>query len=323
MLDVDLQVSRLAAELAARTYRPGQGRSFWIRDPKLRKIFALPFRDRVAQHLLIAATSALTERTLAPQSFACREGMGTHRALRRAADCARHRAFVLRVDVRRYFPSIDHQILRRQLDRVTPPAWRWLRDAFLDAPAEVERVSHWFPGDELLAPLRRHGLPIGSLTSQIWANVYLSPVDHLIGSHLGIGTFVRYCDDLLVFDDDAGRLREALARIEERATLLRLKLHPAKTRLHRTTDPVPFLGFVLRRTPGGVQLRLEHENVVRMRARLAEVRALYSAGALPLGDVVSRLRAWLAHAAHGHTRALVRAELSRLTFARDGDEHSS
>jgi len=67
-----------------------------------------------------------------------------------------------------------------------------------------------FPGDDLLTPLGRpRGLPIGNLTSQIWANMMLTPVDHLIGSHLGLGTFVRYCDDILVFDNDPGRLRAA------------------------------------------------------------------------------------------------------------------
>lgn len=317
LLDVDRCSALLADELARRTYRPGAGRSFWIRDPKLRCIFALPFRDRVVQHLLIDTTLAAIESRLAPQAYACRRGRGTHRCLERATQLAGRHTFVLRIDIRRYFPSIDHSLLRRMLDPSTPPGWRWLRDVFLDGPTQVERVAHWFTGDDLFAPLRPHGLPIGSLTSQIWANVYLSPVDHLLGSHLEIGTFVRYCDDLLIFDDDKQRLRAALTRIELRAAELRLKLHPRKTRLHRTTDPVPFLGFVLRRRRRDwVQVRLQHENVVRMRARLATSRALYAAGAVTLNEVASQVRAWLAHAAHGHTRSLCEAELRRLSWTR-------
>lgn len=319
LLDLDRSMASLAAALADRTYRPGAGRAFWIQDPKPRRIFALPFRDRVAQHLLIAATLPLIEPRLAPQSYACRTGRGTHRALRRAADLTRTRRFVLRIDVRRFFPSVDHAILRRLLDPTTPPAWRWLRDVFLDAPVEVERVAFHFPGDDLLTPLARpHGLPIGSLTSQIWANVMLSPVDHLLGSCLGLGDFVRYCDDLLVFHDDPGRLRAALAAVEARCLALRLRLHPGKTRLHRTTDPVPFVGFVLRRTPTGVSVRLRHENVVRFRRRMAAVRTLHAAGALPLAEVTQRVRAWLSHARHGQTRALCEAELARLTFGGGG-----
>ncbi|MBI5479966.1 MAG: RNA-directed DNA polymerase [Deltaproteobacteria bacterium] len=320
MLDLDRHVHDLAADLAAGTYRPAAGRAFWIRDPKPRLICALPFRDRVAQHLLIEATLPAIERSLRPQTYACRRGFGTHAGLRRAADLARTHAFVLRVDVRRFFPSRDHAVRRRLLDHTTPPPWRWLRDRFLDAPAQVERVVQHFPGDDLLTPLARpHGLPIGSLTSQIWANVYLAPIDHLLAAHLGLGTFVRYCDDLLVFHDDPGRLRAALAAIRDRALELRLRLHPTKTRRHRTSDPVPFLGFVLRRRGQGVQVRLRHENVRRMRGRMRVVRALFACGALDVEEVTSRVRAWLAHARHGHTRALLEAELARLTFTR-GDE---
>ena len=307
----------LAGELARGTYRPGPGRAFWIHDPKPRLIYALPFRDRVAQHLLIEATLPAIERSLRPQTYACRRGFGTHAGLRRAADLARTHAFVLRIDIRRFFPSMDHAVLRRLLDRTTPPAWRWLRDRFLDAPARVERVVQHFPGDDLLTPLARpHGLPIGSLTSQIWANVYLAPIDHLLAAHLGLGTFVRYCDDLLVFHDDPDRLRAALAALHARALALRLRLHPTKTRLHRTTDPVPFLGFVLRRRGQGVQVRLRHDNVRRMRARMRLCRALFATGALSVEDVTSRVRAWLAHARHGHTRALLEVELARLAFTR-------
>jgi RNA-directed DNA polymerase len=193
-----------------------------------------------------------------------------------------------------------------------------LRDAFLDARMGCEHVAWHFPGDDLFAPLlRSHGLPIGSLTSQVWANAFLTPVDHVIASHLGLGTFVRYCDDILVFDDDAGRLRDALVAIQERAHGLRLRLHPDKTRLHRTADPVAFLGFVLRQAYGGVQVRLRTENVRRFRRRMALNRALFEAGALDACEVVARVRAWLAHARHGHTRTLCEAELARLAFVRE------
>ncbi len=317
LLDSARHLDDLARELVARTYRPGRGHSFWIHDPKRRRIFALPFRDRVAQHVLIAATLSLLERGSAPQSYACRTGKGTHRCLQRAIQLTRNKRFVLRVDIRKFFPSIDHAILRRLLDPVTPMELRWLRDAFLDAAVECEPVAWHFRDDDLFSPLlRSHGLPIGSLTSQVWANVFLTPVDHLIASQLGLGTFVRYCDDILVFDDDPGRLRDALVAIEQRACALRLRLHPIKTRLHRTADPVAFLGFVLRRDGDGVQVRLRTENVRRFRERMKLTRVLFEAGALGPPEVVAQVRAWLAHARHGHTRALCERELARLAFIR-------
>ncbi len=315
LLDIDAHAASLAADLTSERYQPGLGRSFLVRDPKERLIFALPFRDRVAQHVLIDATLPAIERSMAPQSFACRTGMGTHRCLERAANLTRHHRFVLRIDIRKFFPTIDYAILRRLLDRTTPPALRWLRDRFIDSHVETERVTFHFPGDDLFSPLARpHGLPIGSLTSQIWANVYLSPIDQLIASHIGIGTFVRYCDDILVFHDDPDTLRDALAQVEARATALRLRLHPRKTRLHRTTDPVPFLGFVLQRTSTGVRIRLRNDNMTRMRRRVATLRTMFRAGAVGVDEVRMRLMAWMAHAKHGHTRTLVTRELERWTF---------
>lgn len=316
LLDIDRAASALADELHARRYQPTTGRAFWIFDPKPRWIYALPFRDRVVQHLLIEQSLPFIERRLRAQTFACRAGLGTHRALQRAADLHRTHAYVARVDVRKFFPCIDHALLRRMLDRVTPPQWRWLRDRFLDAPYEGERVSFHFPGDMLLTPLERpHGLPIGSLTSQLWANLYLAPLDDLLASHLRIGSFVRYCDDILIYDDDPERLQDALAQLTQRALQLRLRLHEGKTRLHRTSEPVPFVGFVLQRRGSGVAVRLRHDNLIRMRQRCKALRLLFAAGALPPEEITQRLRAWLAHARHGHTRALVTSELSRLSFA--------
>jgi hypothetical protein len=315
LLDLPRSCAALAAQIADGSYRPGRGRTFRIYDPKPRLIYALPFRDRVAQHLLIDRTLPGIERSLLPQSYACRAGKGTHRCLARAAELQRTRAFVLRVDFRKFFSSIDHGILRGLLDRTTPPPWRALRDRFLDAPAVIERVDLHFPGDDLFTPLvRPHGLPIGSLTSQIWANVYLSPIDHLLASFLRLGSFVRYCDDLLIYHDDPDALRDALRRIERRAQDLRLRLHPQKSRLHRTTDPVPFLGFVLRRRDRGVRIRLRHENVVRMRRRVRTLRALFAAGAIGPAEVSQHLQAWLAHARHGDTCALIEREIERWCF---------
>lgn len=320
LLDVDRECAALSTELADRSYRPGRGRSFWIVDPKRRRIYALPFRDRVVQHWLIEQTLPALEASWAPQSYACRVGKGTHRALERATDWTRTKAFVLRLDIHRFFPSIDHRLLRDSLQRTTPPPLRWLRDVFIDAPVDVEEATSWFPGDDLLTPVERpHGIPIGSLTSQLWANSYLSPIDHQLRSQLGLSTFVRYCDDVLVFDDDRERLADAFEVVRTRAASLRLKLHPVKSRLHRTSDPVTFLGFVLRRTPTGVSVRIEHHNVIRFRRRMAWTQQLFAAGALSFDEVRSRVQAWRAHAQHGHVAALLEAEFGRLVWSRDED----
>jgi hypothetical protein len=317
LLDVDAQLIGLRRRLEAGGYRPGVPRVIRVRDPKPRIVTALPFPDRVAQHALIASTLPQIERRLVQQTYACRTGFGTHRALERAAEWTRRRGWVLRVDVRKFFPSVDHAILRRQLLAVTPASWRGLSDAFIDAPYLGETVAFHFPGDDLLTPMERpHGLPIGSLTSQIWANLFLSPIDHMLASHLGLGSFVRYCDDWLIWSDDPGKLRAALEAMRGAATRLRLRLHPGKSRLHRTTDPVPFLGFVLRRRGAGTVVRLREDNVRRFRRRAALMSALFRAGAIEVDEVRARVQAWLAHASHGHTRALVGRVLRDVAFSR-------
>ena len=317
LLDVDRQCDALAEELRTQTYQPRLGRAFWICDPKPRCIYALPFRDRVVQHLLIAETLPAIERRLVAQTYACRVGMGTHLCLRRAAALQRTHSNVLRIDFQKYFPSIDHLILRRLLNRVTPLEWRWLRDRFLDAPVMTERADFHFPSDDPYTPLvRPHGLPIGSLTSQIWANLYLSPIDHALTSYLGIGTWVRYSDDVLVYHNDADRLHAALRFLTDRAMELRLRLHPRKTCVQPTTEPLPFLGFELRRVEHSVSVRLRSENLDRMRQRVRALRSLFAAGAIELTEVTARLHAWLAHARHGHTQSLIERELARWTFAR-------
>ncbi|MCA9711550.1 MAG: hypothetical protein KDK70_37285 [Myxococcales bacterium] len=320
MLDVDRHTLALCRDLADQSYTPQLGRCFRITDPKPRPIYALPFRDRVAQHYLIAATLPATERRLVAQSYACRTGKGTHRALRRAIELTRQRRFVLRLDVQKFFASIDHELLRRALEPTTPRQLRWLRDRFIDAPlpsGAIERVHAYFPGDDLWTPLERpHGLPIGSLTSQIWANVYLSPLDQLLASSLGLGDFVRYCDDVLVFADDRERLRDALAAGRERLFALRLQLHPTKSRLHRTQDPVGFVGFVLRRRGDAVAIRLQQDNIRRMRAVAHTMQAEYACGWLTPAEVTARLQCWLAYTRHGHTRTLLEREHHRWVFRR-------
>lgn len=124
LLDPAGHLDTLSRELESHAYRPGRGNSFWIHDPKRRRIFALPFRDRVVRHVLIAITLPMLERWFAPQSYACRTGKGTHRCLRRAIELTRVKRFVLRIDVRKFFPSIDHAVLRRLLDPRTPPELR-------------------------------------------------------------------------------------------------------------------------------------------------------------------------------------------------------
>lgn len=195
---------------------------------------------------------------------------------------------------------------------------RLIEDLLLDHPGPFERATFWFAGDDLFAALRPRGLPIGNLTSQWWANLILSPMDHLLANHLGVRDFARYMDDVVVFDDDRARLEQVWRAYDAGLARLRLRLHPRKCAITATRDGVAFLGFRLRRTDGGVAVRIADESVERFRQRMADLQLAYSVGAVDAGTVRSHIAAWMGHAGHGHTRALCRSVLAETAFVRRG-----
>jgi hypothetical protein len=308
LLNAPAEISKLHREIQDGSYRLSHPHVFCIQEPKPRVISALPFRDRVVQHALIAATASSIEPRMRSKSFACRLGFGTHRALALATRFARLRRFVLKVDIRKFFPSIDHAILRSILFRaVADPVCRWMTCIVLDGTSGVEPVAFHFPGDTLLTPIdRRHGLPIGNLTSQIWANLYLSSVDDLVCSKLGHRQWMRYCDDLFIFDDSAQKLRASLVSIKQSASELRLRVHGAKTHVQPTSEPFRCLGFVIQ----GKRVRIQRQAVRRFIRRTQVAFRAAQLGKQSWTSVGGGIAAWFAHAGYGQTRSLCK-ELRR------------
>jgi retron-type reverse transcriptase len=304
LFNLEPNVCALQRELLAGAWRPGEYRTFWIRDPKPRMISAAPFRDRVVHHAVTRVLESVFERRFTASSFASRKGFGQHKALRKArAACARY-SYVLKCDVRKYFPSMDHAILKSLLERAIKcmPTLA-LAGAIIDGSNAQEEVSAVFPGDTLFTPLeRRKGLPIGNQTSQFFANVYLNALDHFVLRELRPAMYLRYVDDFVIFGDDKAELarmrRAIVARLEE----MRLELHEGKSRVYRCADGVTFLGWRL--FPG--RARLPRRNVVRMRSRLRAIGARFHRAELDFADVRRRISAWLGHAAFGDTWKLRR-----------------
>ena len=201
--DLEANLFQLQEELATQTYTPGPYRNFYMRERKLRLISAAPFRDRVVHHALCRVLDPIWERRFIHDTYACRPGKGTHRALDRCQHFARRYPYVLQCDVHQFFPAIDLTILRGKLARlIATTTCCWLIDRILDGGAGVLAPMYemeWFPGDDLLAPLRPRGLPIGNLTSQTWANVYLDSLDQFVKRELKCRAYLRYCDDFLLF----------------------------------------------------------------------------------------------------------------------------
>jgi retron-type reverse transcriptase len=299
---LEAELEQIQKELQHRTYTPGKYKTFRIFDPKPRLISAAPYRDRVVHHALCNIIMPSIERTFIRDSYANRVGFGTHRALHRFTKFARTSRYVLQCDIRLYFPSIDHEILKTILRRKIKCAdTLWLIDNILDHSNAQEPVIHYFPGDDLLTPItRRHGLPIGNLTSQFFANVYLNGFDRFVKEQLRIGRYLRYVDDFALFSDDQAELIAARPAIEDYLATLRLRLHPVKSQLFETSCGANFVGF--RILPD--RIRVRNDNLRRGRLRLKQLQQDYDRGKITWEQINQSHQSWDAHLQHGDTHRL-------------------
>ena len=269
------------------TWRPGAARQFIIHEPKRRLISAAPYADRVVHHALCRWLEPLLAKRFNARSFSCQTGKGTSAA----RDCVRklvnNQRYVLKCDVRKFFESIDHEILREKLFRVIHcPGVRALMSLILDSHATPQQESPC-------------GLPLGNLTSQLWANFYLDGIDHWITETLRFGAYARYTDDFLIFGDDKAALHELRAGIAAHLTTLRLELAAEKTRLMQTSEGVPFCGFVFRPGLRPCVLGATKRRFEQRRARLMHERDFPALKE----SVVS----WYAFSREGNTIGLRRA----------------
>lgn len=312
---LETELLRLQKELTDREYRPGPYKTFHIVEPKRRMISAAPYRDRVVHHALCNVIQPVFERTFISGSYANRSGYGTHRALRRFTAFARSSRYLLQCDIQRYFPNIDHDILKSFIRRkIKCKNTLWLCDLIIDCSNEQEAPALWFPGDDLVTlAQRRKGLPIGNLTSQFFANVYLNGLDHFVMEQLKVAKYLRYVDDFALFSDSRDELEDARVAIECYLAGVRLKIHPVKSQLFECRHGASFLGF--RVLPK--QVRVRNENLRRARRRFRKLREEYRAGRVPMACLGESLRAWAAHLDHGDTWRLRERLFTELALGYD------
>jgi hypothetical protein len=239
-------LAELRADLLAGTYTPGPYHIFTIYEPKRREIAAAPFRDRVAHHALCNLLAPVLQRRFIARTFSCQMGKGTTAARECCRQLTNRHRFVLKCDVRKFFPSIDHAILRERLGKYVrcPDALALIEKILGSFHTGQELPTPLFPDDDWVAAQERpRGVPIGNLTSQLWGNFYLDGLDHWITEHQGHGAYLRYTDDFLLFGDDKARLWELREGIAQQLAECRLNLAEPKSRLLATREGVPFCGF--------------------------------------------------------------------------------
>lgn len=234
-------LSELHQELADGTYRHDPYERFYVDDPKRRHISKASVRDRVVHQAVVNAIEPRIERSLIFDTYASRREKGTHAAidrldafLRQASSNGTRRVFALKCDVRKYFDSIRHDILLATLRR-------YVADERLLRLLELIIRSH--ASDETAT----RGLPLGNVTSQLFANLYLSGFDHWIKERLKTRRYLRFCDDFVLLDPDRAVLESATVAIRTYlANRLDLQLHPNKVSIRTYVQGVDFVGWVLR-----------------------------------------------------------------------------
>ena len=300
--DLEENLVRLRWELARETYRHGGYREFVVHDSKKRLIKAAPFRDRVVHHAVCNVIEPILERGFIYDSYACRRGKGTHVAVKRLEYFIRslqprsaehievepryvlRRIYCLKCDISKFFDSIDGEvlfgILRRKIhDENT---LRLLREIIQSNP---------------------RGIPIGNLTSQLFANVYLNELDHFVKRVLKERYYLRYMDDFLILGTDKRHLREAKERIRAfLADQLRLSLHPKKAEIAPADKGVDFLGYVLRNG----SRRLRKTTVKRFLRRKRHSEVLMRNGQMPVEIYERAIASWRGYAGFADSYRLMK-----------------
>jgi len=306
--NLESNLIQIQNELIYKTYRTGRYRCFYVHDPKTRQVAALPFKDRVVQHALCNVIEPIFEKRFIPDSYACRVGKGIHAGADRVTQFLRvaqrkwETVYCLKADVSQYFPSINHAILKAIIRRrIACPDTLWLIDEIIDSG-----------GDGSDCP---RGLPIGNLTSQLWANVYLDQLDHFVKEVLREPYYVRYMDDFVILGGDKGHLWQVKREIEGfLADKLDLRLN-GKTGIWPISQGIDFLGYRIWPTHRLVR----KSSIKRMKRKLKAFQRKYREGQIDLEKINATIQSWLGHVSHANSYNLRRKLLEAFVLTKGGD----
>lgn len=293
--DLETNLIEIQNSLLWKTYQTGPYRNFKVFEPKERDIAALPLKDRIVQHALIEALDPIWAARFIHDTYACRPGKGTHagadraQAFLRASQREHGTVYVLKADISKYFPSICHDVLKRLIRRrVACPDTLWLIDNIIDSTAEA--------GD----PMPR-GIPIGNLTSQLFANIYLHELDEFVKFDLREKQYLRYMDDFAVIGGDKAHLHRVRRDIEDflhaRLGLRcnhKTQIFPVSPTNGRALD---FLGYRIWPT----HRKIRKDSAGRMRRKMKRMARLYHEGKMSWDQVHQVIMSWIGHAGHANT----------------------
>jgi len=294
-INLEKEIIKLEQEIVSQRYQPSGYTCFIITDPKTRKICAANFRDRVVHHAICNVIEPHLDKKLIYDTYACRKGKGTHAAMKRAQVFLRKNEYYLKCDIQKYFETINHEILKKILNKkLKDKKVIHLLNKIIDTP---------YPSS-----YKGRGVPIGNLTSQIFANLYLGELDNFIKNTLKIKPYLRYMDDFLVFDADKSKLHEWLYEINYFVThQLDLTLKEKIMRIAPVSEGVPFLGFRIFKGT----IRLQRQNFIRFCRNLKKQEQCYVNGEIDEADLIASVGSMLAHISHANTYKMRKSIFAR------------
>ncbi|HIH15535.1 MAG: RNA-directed DNA polymerase [archaeon GW2011_AR17] len=287
-------IFQLKVELHFQIYKPKPLVHFMIKDPKRRKISKSDFRDRVVHHGLYNKIEPLFEKSFIYDSYANRKGKGTLKALERFNTFKRkvsknntRTCYILKADIKKYFETVDHRVLLALLKRrIHEEKILWLIKIILDNHHTKEKEK---------------GMPLGNLTSQFFANVYLHELDFFVKQKLKAKYYIRYVDDFVIFHHSKNALKIWKSEINDflRNNLL-LGLHPEKSKIIFLEQGIDFLG--MRIFPYHKLLR--KRNIKHFLRKKECLYTLYKEKICNYEDIYNFLEGWQAYASHANTYKL-------------------
>jgi len=262
---------QLHRDLATKQYKHQPYTGFYIRDPKVRHIHKATARDRVLHHAVFRILNPIFDKTFIPTSFSCRIGKGVHKGvlemelmIRAESRNFTRPCFALKCDVKKFFDTVDHQILLSVLcKKITDPDTIWLLREIIES--FVINQTNLFD---------RQGLPIGNLTSQLFANIYMNEFDQSVKQELRLQHYARYTDDFVIISTKRQKLEELIDPLRTLLqTKLKLNLHPKKISIRACHQGVDFLGYVALPYHRLMRAKMRRRIFRKLKARISQYRS--------------------------------------------------
>jgi len=299
---------KIRKRLLGEYYQFDRYNTFYLYDPKKRLINAPSFPDRIVHHALCNVIEPIFDGKFVYDSYACRKNKGTHHAVKRLQKFLIRiyqvfpSVYVLKMDVSKYFPSINHQILFQLIrEKIADPKILNLIKNLIATSSTGNEYDYLFPPESYFRTNRPRGIPIGNLTSQVFANLYLNKADQFIKHRLKIKHYLRYMDDMVILAENKQYLHQVKEEIVKFLyEQLYLTVNPKKVRIFPADKGIDFLGYVVFKD----HILLRSSNIRKFRKKYRKLLKKVQEGRISEEKAWQSVQSWIAHTKQADTYRL-------------------